>query len=86
MIESLKIHELTREELEEYCATIEVELECLDEEHEKLKILANDTIELAKKNAEMAENYQKLFQTLCDFIKSEYDAKFTMEDIPKYKS
>ena len=34
----------------------------------------------------MAEKYQRMFNELFDVIKTQYDAEFTVEDIPKHLS
>ncbi|MHA3078793.1 hypothetical protein [Acinetobacter sp. ANC 4635] len=86
MEELLKLNELTREELEEYCEALQAEYSDLDNENQVLSRAILDVVELARKNCEMAEDYHRMFSHLFDLIKTKYDGEFEIEDLPKFLS
>ena len=53
---------------------------------ERLLLIVADTTEQIKNANDMAEKYQRMFNELFDVIKTQYDAEFTVEDIPKHLS
>lgn len=59
------------------------QIERLEAENKKLTEIAIDATERIKAANDLAENYQRMFDQLFQVIKTEYDAEFTMEDIPK---
>ncbi|MHA3050187.1 hypothetical protein [Acinetobacter sp. ANC 4641] len=80
----LKIDELTREELEDYCKVLRADYSDLNSENQVLSRAILDVVEQARQNREMAENYQNIFGQLFDVIKNQYDAEFKIEDLPKF--
>ena len=62
------------------------EIERLEAENKQLKEIAIDATERIKAANDMAENYHKMFDQLFQVIKTEYDAEFTIKDIPKHLS
>lgn len=62
------------------------EIERLEDENKQLKEIAIDATERIKAANDMADNYHKMFDQLFQVIKTEYDAEFTIEDIPKHLS
>ncbi|OTG94408.1 hypothetical protein B9T24_11645 [Acinetobacter sp. ANC 4654] len=81
-----KLHELSREALEEHCAVLQVACDILTDENEQLGKASQELLLIAKQNGDMAENYQRMFNELFEVIKTQYDANFTVEDIPKLPS
>lgn len=59
------------------------EIERLEAENKKLTEIAINATESLKVANDLAESYQAMFDDLFQFIKTQYDAEFTMEDIPK---
>jgi len=59
------------------------EIERLEAENKKLTEIAIDATERIKAANNLAESYQAMFDDLFQFIKTQYDVEFTMEDIPK---
>ena len=62
------------------------ENEELRKDNERLLLIVADTTEQIKNANDMAEKYQRMFNELFDVIKTQYDAEFTVEDIPKHLS
>ena len=58
----------------------------LRKDNERLLLIVADTTEQIKNANDMAEKYQRMFNELFDVIKTQYDAEFTVEDIPKHLS
>ncbi|ENU80154.1 hypothetical protein F975_01908 [Acinetobacter sp. ANC 3789] len=79
----LKIDELTREELEDYCKVLRAEYSELNNENQILSRAILDAVELARQNREIAESYQNIFGQLFGVIKNQYDAEFKIQDLPK---
>lgn len=79
----LKLDELTREELEDYCEVLRSNYSDLDNENQVLSRAILDAVEMARQSREMAENYQKMFGQLFGVITEQYDAEFKIEDLPK---
>jgi len=59
------------------------EIERLEAENKKLSEIAINATESLKTANDLAESYQAMFDDLFQFIKTQYDVEFTMEDIPK---
>lgn len=59
------------------------QIERLESENKKLTEIAIDATERIKAANDLAESYQKMFNQLFQVIKTQYDAEFTIEDIPK---
>lgn len=59
------------------------EIERLEAENKKLAEIAVNATENLKAANDLAESYQAMFDDLFQFIKTQYDVEFTMEDIPK---
>jgi len=76
----------TKEELELLLIKTTQENEELREDNQKLLLLVADATDRIKKANDMAEDYQRMFNELFDVIKTQYDAEFTVEDIPKHLS
>ncbi len=62
------------------------QIERLEAENKKLTEIAIDATERIEAANDLAENYQKMFDQLFQVIKTQYDAEFTLEDIPKHLS
>ncbi|NNH02203.1 hypothetical protein [Acinetobacter sp. ANC 5414] len=73
----------TKEELESLLVKTTQENEDLREENQKLLL---DATERVKKANDMAEDYHRMFDELFNVIKTQYDAEFKVEDIPKHLS
>lgn len=58
------------------------EIERLEAENKKLSEIAINATESLKAANDLAENYQTMFNDLFQFIKTQYDVEFTIEDIP----
>lgn len=80
------LHELSREDLEEHCDLLQVEVNELKEEKGKLQEAGEELLLLAKQNQQMADNYQRMFNELFQIIKTKYDSEFTVGDIPRHLS
>lgn len=59
------------------------EIERLEAENIKLTEIAINATESLRAANDLAESYQAMFDDLFQFIKTQYDVEFTMEDIPK---
>ena len=73
----------SKEELRSLLVTTTQENEELREENEKLSLIVANAAEQIKSANDMAENYQRMFNELFEIVKTQYDAEFTVEDIPK---
>lgn len=62
------------------------EIERLEAENKQLSEIAVDATQRIKTANDMAENYHKMFDQLFQVIKTQYDAEFKVEDIPKFLS
>lgn len=62
------------------------EVERLRVENKQLTEITIDATERIKAANDMAESYQKMFDQLFQVIKTQYDAEFALEDIPKLLS
>lgn len=76
----------SNEELRSLLIATTQENEELRKDNERLLIIVADTTEQIKNANDMAEKYQRMFNELFDVIKTQYDAEFTVEDIPKHLS
>ncbi|WP_228145888.1 hypothetical protein [Acinetobacter terrae] len=76
----------SKEELRSLLVTTTQENEELREENEKLSLIVANAAEQIKSANDMAENYQWMFNELFEIVKTQYDAEFTVEDIPKHLS
>ena len=76
----------SKEELRSLLVTTTQENEELREENEKLSLIVANAAEQIKSANDMAENYQRMFNELFEIVKTQYDAEFTVEDIPKHLS
>lgn len=76
----------TKEELESLLVKTTQENEDLREENQKLLLIVADATERVKKANDMAEDYHRMFDELFNVIKTQYDAEFKVEDIPKHLS
>ena len=77
---------LTKEDLRSLLAATTQENEELRKDNQKLLLIVADATDRIKKANDMAEEYQRMFNGLFDVIKTQYDAEFTVEDIPKHLS
>ncbi|MCV2444925.1 hypothetical protein [Acinetobacter bereziniae] len=59
------------------------EIERLEAENKQLKEIAINATESLKAANDLAESYQTMFNNLFQYIKTQYDAEFKIEDIPK---
>ena len=76
----------SNEELRSLLIATTQENEELRKDNERLLIIVADTTEQIKNANDMAGKYQRMFNELFDVIKTQYDAEFTVEDIPKHLS
>ena len=76
----------SNEELRSLLIATTQENEELRKDNERLLLIVADTTEQIKNANDMAEKYQRIFNELFDVIKTQYDAEFTVEDIPKHLS
>ncbi len=76
----------SNEELRSLLIATTQENEELRKDNERLLLIVADTTEQIKNANDMAEKYQRMFNELFDVIKTQYDAEFTVEDIPKHLS
>ena len=77
---------LTKDEIESLLVIAMQENEELRKENADLLLVVSDATERIKIANDMAEDYQRMFNELFEVIKTQYDAEFTVEDIPKYLS
>jgi len=77
---------LTKEDLRSLLVATTQENEELRKDNQKLLLIVADATDRIKTANDMAENYQRMFNELFDVIKTQYDAEFTVEDIPKHLS
>ncbi|MGX5699560.1 hypothetical protein ACWKWF_08150 [Acinetobacter kookii] len=75
---------LTKEELRYLLTITSQENEELKKDNQRLLLIIADATGKIKKANDMAEGYQRMCNELLEVIKSQYDAKFTVEDIPRY--
>lgn len=75
---------LTKEELRYLLTITSQENEELKKDNQRLLLIIADATGKIKKANDMAEEYQRMCNELLEVIKSQYDAKFTVEDIPRY--
>ncbi len=76
----------SNEELRSLLIATTQENEELRKDNERLLLIVADTTEQIKNANDVAEKYQRMFNELFDVIKTQYDAEFTVEDIPKHLS
>ena len=76
----------SNEELRSLLIATTQENEELRKDNERLLLIVADTTDQIKNANDMAEKYQRMFNELFDVIKTQYDAEFTVEDIPKHLS
>ena len=76
----------SNEELRSLLIATTQENEELRKDNERLLLIVADTTEQIKNANDMAGKYQRMFNELFDVIKTQYDAEFTVEDIPKHLS
>ena len=76
----------SNEELRSLLIATTQENEELRKDNERLLLIVADTTEQIKNANDMPEKYQRMFNELFDVIKTQYDAEFTVEDIPKHLS
>ena len=76
----------SNEELRSLLIATTQENEELRKDNERLLLIVADTTEQIKNANDMAEKYQRMFNELFDVNKTQYDAEFTVEDIPKHLS
>lgn len=74
---------LTKDDLQSLLVATTQENEELREENEKLLLIVVDATERIRLANDMAETYQRMSNELLEVIKTQYDAEFTVEDIPE---
>ena len=67
-------------------AELQKEIERLSNENEQLIAIAIDSNESIKAANDLAAKYHFMLNHLIELVKTQYDAEFTVEDIPKYLS
>ncbi|MCY1161806.1 hypothetical protein D9M71_18800 [compost metagenome] len=77
---------ISKKELRSLLTATMQENEELRKENQKLLLVVADATERIKKSNDIAEDYQQMSNELFEVIKTQYDAEFTVEDIPKYLS
>lgn len=74
---------LTKDDLQSLLVAATQENEELREENEKLLLIVVDATERIRLANDMAETYQRMSNELLEVIKTQYDAEFTVADIPE---
>lgn len=77
---------LTKAELKSLLVATTQENEELRKDNASLLLFVADATDRIKKANDMAEDNQRMFNDLFEVIKTQYDAEFKVEDLPKYLS
>lgn len=77
---------LSKEDLKSLLVSTTQENEKLRDDNERYLLIIADASERIRLANDLAENYQRMFDELLEVIKTQYDAEFTIKDIPKLQS
>lgn len=80
------MNDLSEAELRAMLVVLMRENKDLSDENDKLAAIVANATEHIKNANDLAENHRRMFDELYSVIKTQYDAEFKVEDIPKYLS